>query len=70
MNFIEDDQTILVLPEKESWLCKPVPVLPCLQVKVERCGTAARNLSCQCRFANLTGADDCHCGLFGQGVLD
>jgi hypothetical protein len=30
MNFVEDDQAILVLPEEESWLCEPVPVLPSL----------------------------------------
>jgi hypothetical protein len=35
MNFVEDDQAILVLSQEKSGLCKPVPVLPRLQVKVE-----------------------------------
>ena len=30
MNFIEHDQAILVLTEKEGWLGKPVPILPSL----------------------------------------
>jgi hypothetical protein len=30
MNFVQDDQAILVLPEEEGWLCKPVAVLPSL----------------------------------------
>ncbi len=70
MNFVEDDQASLVLSEKKGWLCKPVPVLPSLQVKVERRGTVVRNLSRQSRCSNLTRADDCHNRLLRQGVLD
>jgi hypothetical protein len=35
VNFIEDNQAILILPEEESWFCKSVAVLPSLQVKIE-----------------------------------
>ena len=35
VNFVEDDQAILVLTEKECWLCKPVPIFPSFEVKVE-----------------------------------
>ena len=69
MNFVENDQAILVLPQKESWLCKPVPVLPSLQVKIDRRGTLIGNCPCQGRFSNLTRPDDCHSGLLRQRML-
>lgn len=63
MNLVEDDQAIFVLPEKESWLCKPVPILTGLQIKVDRARTLIGNCSCQGRFSNLPGADDGYSGL-------
>jgi hypothetical protein len=63
-------QAILVLPKKESWLCKPIPILPGFQVKVDRRGAPIGNLSRQSRFANLTRADDRYSGLFRQKMLN
>jgi hypothetical protein len=45
---------VSVLPQKESWLCEPVPILPSLQVKVERAWALVGNLACQSCFSDLT----------------
>ena len=35
MDFVEDDQAILVLPKEESWLCESISILPSFEVEVE-----------------------------------
>jgi hypothetical protein len=70
MNFVEDDQAILVLPQEESWLCEFVSILPSFKVEVERPWTLVCDLSCQSCFTYLARPDDSDSGLLSEGMLN
>jgi hypothetical protein len=70
MDFVEDDQAILVLPQEESWLCEFASILPSFKVEVERPWTLVCDLSCQSCFTYLTRPDDSDSGLLSEGMLN
>jgi hypothetical protein len=70
MDFVEDDQTVLILPKEESWLCESVSILPSFKVEVERPWTFVCDLSSQSRLTDLTRPNDSDSGLLSEGMLN
>ena len=69
MDFVEDDQAILVLPQEESWLCEFVSILPSFKVELERSWTLClRSLSQSC-FTDLARPDDRNNGLISKRIV-
>jgi hypothetical protein len=64
VDFIQDDKLVLVLAQKEGGVSEFTPIFARLQVEVERRNFFGQLESQRC-FANLTGADQRHCGLSG-----
>jgi len=64
VDFIQDDKLVLVLAQKEGRVGKFTPIFARLQVEVERRNFFGQLEGKRC-LANLTGADQRHCGLSG-----
>jgi len=69
MDFVEDDQAVLVLPQEECWLCQFVSILPSFKVELERSWTLClRSLSQSC-FTDLARPDDRNSGLISKRIV-
>ena len=70
MNFVQHDQAVLILAEKENRLDQLLPVLSCFQIKIKCSGVRVGNLSRQGGFPDLPRPDDRHSRLSFESLLD
>ena len=69
MNFVEDDQAIFQIVEKQPGLGKTSSIIGVLEVEVQP-ATRLPDLQCESSLANLARTDQQHGGLAPKSTLD
>ena len=69
MDFIENNQTVVILFQKQRWIMELVSIFTCLKIEVERI-RGFSYLERQSGFSDLARTKKSHSSLTGEGFLN